>query len=352
VAQMRSFGWLVLGWLGQATLARAQEAKPPPPPEISSASIDLGFHHSGISLGNAPDWNGLRFNFADAGVHRVNGFNFTLWVPEHSDNSNAIYNGLSLGIAPVGGWYRGVTVGVGADVAEHALTGLNAAGLAVVSEGAMRGINAAGLALVAEGWMWGFNFGGLAVVGERGIAGMTLGGLAVVSEGRVSGLSLSLLATVAGKEGLQGLGSSGLAVVAEGPIRGFALSSVVVGGGMDGLAVGALVLVSERDMNGAFAGGLTLVGDGTLRGFAFSPLHVRIRDVRGVVVAPWIRSDSSVTGVAFGLFNDVRGVQRGLSVGVYNSADVLEGVQIGLLNRAKNNPPGTRWLPIVNAHFG
>jgi hypothetical protein len=30
---------------------------------------------------------------------------------------------------------------------------------------------------------------------------------------------------------------------------------------------------------------------------------------------------------------------------------VLNGVQIGLLNRANNNPPGLRLLPLVNAHF-
>jgi hypothetical protein len=44
-------------------------------------------------------------------------------------------------------------------------------------------------------------------------------------------------------------------------------------------------------------------------------------------------------------------VQTGVTVGIYNSAEVLNGVQIGVLNRAKNNPPGLQWLPILNAHF-
>ena len=31
--------------------------------------------------------------------------------------------------------------------------------------------------------------------------------------------------------------------------------------------------------------------------------------------------------------------------------DFLQGIQIGLLNYAGNNPDGLRWLPGINAHF-
>ena len=57
-------------------------------------------------------------------------------------------------------------------------------------------------------------------------------------------------------------------------------------------------------------------------------------------------------GISVAGYNDVRSTQRGLSIGLYNDARRLHGVQIGLLNRARNNPPGTRYLPFVNAHFG
>lgn len=40
--------------------------------------------------------------------------------------------------------------------------------------------------------------------------------------------------------------------------------------------------------------------------------------------------------------------QTGLAIGIYNSAEVLKGVLIGLLNRAKNNRPPFRWLPLLN----
>jgi hypothetical protein len=63
---------------------------------------------------------------------------------------------------------------------------------------------------------------------------------------------------------------------------------------------------------------------------------MRTRDLRGLSIAG---------------YNEVRGVQVGVTIGVYNTADELHGVQLGLLNRAKNNAPPFRWLPIINAHF-
>jgi hypothetical protein len=47
----------------------------------------------------------------------------------------------------------------------------------------------------------------------------------------------------------------------------------------------------------------------------------------------------------------VRGPQVGVSIGVYNSARVLNGVQIGVLNRAQNNKGLAKILPLINAHF-
>ena len=55
--------------------------------------------------------------------------------------------------------------------------------------------------------------------------------------------------------------------------------------------------------------------------------------------------------MSVGAYNRVRGTQVGLSIGIYNSARVLKGVQIGVLNRARNNKPPFRWLPILNVHL-
>jgi hypothetical protein len=48
--------------------------------------------------------------------------------------------------------------------------------------------------------------------------------------------------------------------------------------------------------------------------------------------------------------NHIKGEQRGLTIGIVNTAEILNGVQIGLINRAANNPPGLRYLPIVNVN--
>ena len=55
-------------------------------------------------------------------------------------------------------------------------------------------------------------------------------------------------------------------------------------------------------------------------------------------------------GVGTGAYTRVKR-QTGLCIGIFNSADHLEGVQIGILNRAGNNPRGLQWLPGINAHF-
>ena len=57
------------------------------------------------------------------------------------------------------------------------------------------------------------------------------------------------------------------------------------------------------------------------------------------------------TGLSVSGYNRVRGLQTGVAIGVYNSAKRLQGVQIGLLNRALKKKPPFRYLPIINAHF-
>ena len=53
-------------------------------------------------------------------------------------------------------------------------------------------------------------------------------------------------------------------------------------------------------------------------------------------------------GVAFGGYNNVRGIQTGITFGVFNVAKELRGVQIGVLNYAENNPAPFKLLPVLN----
>ena len=48
-----------------------------------------------------------------------------------------------------------------------------------------------------------------------------------------------------------------------------------------------------------------------------------------------------------GAYNDVRGIQQGLAIGLFNYARTLDGLQIGLLNYAANKR-SARLLPLFN----
>jgi hypothetical protein len=75
--------------------------------------------------------------------------------------------------------------------------------------------------------------------------------------------------------------------------------------------------------------------------------------VQGLVIAPAyfrVVEEGELHGVSVSAFNDLRGArQRGLVVGLLNIAEELHGVQIGLINIARNKR-SFRVLPLVNYH--
>jgi hypothetical protein len=134
---------------------------------------------------------------------------------------------------------------------------------------------------------------------------VTIGGLAVVSTDRISGITIG-----------------GLAVVApDGPIRWVcgSLGAVVSEDLVEGIAVAGYGVRSPN-----------------IRGVAISALTTRSKDFRGLGIAG---------------YNDIRGTQTGITIGLINRAKILKGVQIGLLNYAENNPAPFRILPILNLNL-
>ena len=45
--------------------------------------LNIPFKKYGFSFGNSHTFNGIRFNFADKDVDRINGINLTLWKNKH-----------------------------------------------------------------------------------------------------------------------------------------------------------------------------------------------------------------------------------------------------------------------------
>ena len=70
----------------------------------------------------------------------------------------------------------------------------------------------------------------------------------------------------------------------------------------------------------------------------------------GLMIAPIyfkIPRDGRANGVNISAYNDVRGTQQGLAIGLFNYARHLDGVQVGILNYAANKR-SARLLPLFN----
>lgn len=194
------------------------------------------------------------------------------------------------------------------------------------------------------------------LVGDDG----ELGGDAFV--GTTNGVALGLLHF---PRRIRGVGIGGFGPVA-GTLQGVAVSGIVVATVEDltGIAVGAGGAGAEGDVNGIAVGGLA-VGAGSsetedhaskntggdINGIAIGGLGAVGNNIRGAGLSAGmvrVRNGGALQGVAVSAFNNINGRQVGLSIGIYNRARVLSGVQIGLLNVARNNPEWARVLPILN----
>jgi hypothetical protein len=259
---------------GAPVSEKEQVDEAPPTPLPREWSLDVGYDAKGISFGNSWDWDGLRFNFRDAGVTEVNGLNFTLWRP--GENPDFEMNGLAIGIfGPGVSRLRGVALGVGAVVGTRELEGVSLAGIATVSQGATRGLQMGGIAAVSSSTMEGLNIGGIATVAQGGLRGASLSGLATVSQGRVQGVSIGGLAVV-GQGRITGLGLGGLALVSQGDMRGINLAGLasVSQGRMQGVNVSGLATVGQGETTGVNIGGLAVVSNGWMTGVQIGGLHV------------------------------------------------------------------------------
>jgi hypothetical protein len=98
-------------------------------------------------------------------------------------------------------------------------------------------------------------------------------------------------------------------------------------------------------------GGLAVVGSQELRGVAIGGVHVEGSSIRGLAISPIRTRTWDLRGVSVAGYNRIKGDQFGLAIGLYNYAKRLHGVQLGLINNARNNRGLLRVLPLVNVHL-
>ena len=316
-------------------------------------SLDIPSKTWGISFGNSKSFTGLRFNFRDGGVGRVRGVNITLWQPR-KDNKDAVIQGLSLGLLPGGGTVSGIQLGILGASADKDLKGVSLGLLGAGAGGDIVGLNAGGLGAGAGGNVTGINLGGLGVGAGGDIKGITIGGLGAGTGGSMTGVNIGGLGVGAGTN-MSGLNLGGIGAGAGDNMTGINVGGIGVGAGevLSGISIGGIGVGAGERLTGVGIGGIG-AGAPEIRGLAVGGLGVGGNDLRGIFLAGgFIMVDvgGRLTGLAASSFNYVRGAQTGLSVGIVNYAWSVKGLQVGLVNIVRDNPPGLRVLPVFNTSF-
>jgi hypothetical protein len=322
-------------------------------PRLSSRAqgVDLTVDHVGLAIGDIPRVTGLRLNFRDRNLEWVNGVNVTIWSP-YGEGSGTV-RGLALGLPLTGAAdIDGVATGLFGVGAANRIRGLGVAPIGVGAGGRLEGIMVGGLGVGSGGGITGIGIGGLGVGSGGALRGIFVGGLGVGGGSSVDGIAIGGLGVGIGGR-LRGVAIGGLGVGGGGDIEGIAIGGLGVGSGgnVTGIAIGGAGVGAGGRFHGLGIGGLG-VGAPRLDGIAISAFAVGAQHATGALIAPWVKIEhGQLRGVAVGGFNQVRGLHHGLAIGIVNYADELEGLQLGLINVARNNPSGAKVLPVVNAHF-
>lgn len=337
---------------------------------VSMVRQDVRPETGGVSAAPTTGVNGIRVRFRDRGFERLNGIKVTLWRPRHAESMTGWVNGLTVGV-PFGGAHhvRGIGVGVigidgratfrgigvgGIGLAAGRYTGLGVAGLGLLIRERFTGIGVSGLGAGGGGSLRGVMVGGLGHGVSGSISGVQVGGLGVLGFGSVRGISVGGVGVASWEEHVYGIQVAGVGVGARGNVAGITVGPVGVlsGGTITGLtAAGVFGRAGER-MRGVQAAGAGLLG-AQMQGITAAPVVVGGDDL-GLIAAPaYYRGgdDGELTGLSISAFNHVRGDQRGVTIGLFNYAQNLSGIQIGALNYAANNPPFLRLLPGLNLNL-
>jgi hypothetical protein len=306
----------------------------------------------GLGIGDVPRVVGLRLNFRDRNLYEVVGANVTVWTPHEP---TGVVRGLALGVPATGArQIDGVGVALLGLGTSESMRGIAAGGLGLGTGRDLTGIAVGGLGLGVGRDLTGLSAGGLGIGVGNNLHGAAVGGLGVGVGDNARGIVIGGLGSGVGEDAtgivLGGIGAGvggdatgifvgGVGVGIGGDLRGISLAAVGtgVGGTLRGVSLAGIGIGAGAIEGIAVA---SAVGTGRSRGLVIAPAYFRIAD------------DGTASGVNVSAFNDVRGTQRGLAVGIFNYARHLEGVQLGLLNYAGNKSPGTRLLPIINVARG
>ena len=115
------------------------------PAAASAQSLDLTINNTGLSIGDSRFVRGIRLNFRDRNMDRVEGINATIWYP-HDDARGGEVKGLALGLPTTGARrISGAGIGVFGVGTDEEFSGIGIGGLGVGTGGDAKGIFMGGL---------------------------------------------------------------------------------------------------------------------------------------------------------------------------------------------------------------
>lgn len=300
---------------------------------MRAQSLDLPVKGYGLSFGNSKRFNGLRLNLRDSQVEEINGANITLWRAK--DNRQAIVRGMSLGLFPEAGDLLGMQIGMGI-AAGKSLTGISLGLLGAASEQDVIGVTIGGLGAAAGRNITGISFAGLGVACDNDLTGISIAGLGAASGCNMKGIAVALLGVGAGNDAT-GVMIGGFGAAAGGNLTGLSIGGLGsgCGGELKGIAVGGFGAAAS-EVQGLVIGGFG-AGGGRVKG--------------ATLALGWVKVEDSLLGFTASAFNQIKGKQTGVSLGIVNYAYELKGVQIGLLNYVQTGPRHLKVLPLVNVRL-
>jgi hypothetical protein len=141
------------------------------------------------------------------------------------------------------------------------------------------------------------------------------------------------------------------------------LGGLIVGDDLVGINAGGIGMVSyEEDTGLSYFGveaenarwitlhGIDIEVANELNGLGLSGITVRAAEIRGMAASLALVNSELMKGFSLSTVNYCTDLQVGLSIGIVNIAEELNGIQLGIINIAKNKSR-FKTLPIINASF-
>ena len=193
-------------------------------PDASAQSLGLTVDGVGVSFGDARRITGVRFNYRDRRMERVDGVNVTLWSPYTP--AKGTVNGIAVGV-PLTGARRinGLTVALGAANADERIAGIMVAGIGFGASEDIVGVGVSGIGLGSGRDIKGLMIGGFGIGSGRNLSGVMAAAFGIGSGRRLTGVFVGGVGAGAGGD-VKGIVVGGLGVGAGGAFTGIGIGGL------------------------------------------------------------------------------------------------------------------------------